>query len=258
LHGEVAFRPSEKNAAYSPPPEVVLDGPSTTIFLPPNSAWQVVVSIPGYWCRREIAQLGPPDSETELRIVVWPLGTISGTVPKLATPLSFLEVETLAPRLPVAQEDAVKGALRCPTDVAGRWSCRMPAAVVDLKLSARGFAPEYRFAVHVPPGTDLDLGPLMLRQGASVAGFVAAAEGDLTPDCAVSLTPTDDANAGKPLSVRVQGEGFFQLTGIAPGNYLLEVTQAGYRAPKLAITVAVDSATYLVHPITLQRSPAPG
>jgi hypothetical protein len=253
LHGKVTLRPTQ--SGFDAPRIADLDGSFTVVPLPPNSSWEVSVSLPGYWSRRENIQLGPSDSEVEQPIVVWPLGTISGSVPRLARPLSGIEVETLAPRSPAAKEAALKGALHCPVDTEGRWACSLPASEFDLKLWAMGFAPEYRVAVQVPPTGNVDLGPLTLRQGASVAGWVQAAQGHLTSECVVSLTAADPDKS--TLSGNVQGNGFFQLLGVKPGNYLLEAHQPGYRTVNLAIRVSAEPSTLLQAPFILQRVPAP-
>ena len=252
LHGEVTLR--QKGADSSR--VAALDGSSSVISLPSNSSWQLSTSIPGYWCRQETVQLGAPESETLQQILAWPLGTISGSAPTLASSLRGIDVETMAPRSAAARAAGLKGALRCPVDSSGKWSCTLPASVFDLKLSVHGFAPEYRLDVNVPPGTSLDLGPLALRPGASVAGWVQVAGGEsLAPQCLVKLTPTDEATTNLPLTGTVRTQGFFQLTGVAPGRYVLEVDQPGFRSPKVPLDVSPGSATYLRGALLLSREP---
>jgi hypothetical protein len=142
-------------------------------------------------------------------------------------------------------------------DANRNWTCsRVPATEFDLTILTRGFAPEYRWAVLVPPGGNLDLGPLALRQGASVAGWVQISPGSaLDPNCIVRLSPAEVTDNSPVLTAKVQGQGFFQLTGVAPGTYVLEAAQSGYRSPKVPITVVLpDSATYLKG-VVLQRAP---
>jgi hypothetical protein len=142
-------------------------------------------------------------------------------------------------------------------DANRNWTCsRVPAAEFDLTILTRGFAPEYRWAVLVPPGGNLDLGPLALRQGASIAGWVQISPGSaLDPNCIVRLSPAEVTDNSPVLTAKVQGQGFFQLTGVAPGTYVLEADQSGYRSPKVPVTVVFpDSATYLKG-VVLQRAP---
>jgi hypothetical protein len=249
----------EPGAAAAVPgerPKQRRDGSSSVISLPSNSSWQLSTSIPGYWCRQETVQLGAPESGTLQQILAWPLGTISGSAPPMASSLRGIDVETMAPRSAAARAAGLKGALRCPVDSSGKWSRTLPASVFDLKLSVHGFAPEYRLDVNVPPGTSLDLGPLALRPGASVAGWVQVAGGEsLAPQCLVKLTPTDEATTNLPLTGTVRTQGFFQLTGVAPGRYVLEVDQPGFRSPKVPLDVSPGSATYLRGALLLSREP---
>ena len=80
LHGQVSLHEVDGSASHV----LALDGPIISTSLPPDSAWEISASLPGYWCRRESIRLGPAGSTTSQSIDTWPLGTISGSLPELA------------------------------------------------------------------------------------------------------------------------------------------------------------------------------
>lgn len=170
-----------------------------------------------------------------------------------------LAAPAFAKRLP-----APKGAIDCPVDEKGFWTCPLPAAVFDLVISADGFVPHYRWAVEIPAGKERALGTLELERGASVAGWLAVDEGPIEPGrCVVRLTPWTqgglDPSAVAKAEQRAQEtavsrDGFFQLKGLAAGVYALEARQPGYSPARIApLRVALQGETFLEEPLVLRR-----
>jgi hypothetical protein len=94
--------------------------------------------------------------------------------------------------------------------------------------------------------------------GASIAGWVQPAAGEaLSHECLAKLSPSEATASTPALSSTVQAEGFFQRTGVAPGSYVLEVDQPGFRSAKLPVNVLPGSATYLRGIFVLSREPGP-
>jgi hypothetical protein len=147
-------------------------------------------------------------------------------------------------------------------EVAGRWTCQLPAATFDFVITARGLdlAPIYKLGVRVPPAATLDLGPLQFSRGASVAGWVEVDQGAIaTGRCVARLSPTVDALSSPlaPVEAQVGEEGFFQFTGVPAGKYLLEIEQPGYLPARQApiMVSSVSSAQYFEHPLLLRSRP---
>jgi hypothetical protein len=196
---------------------------------------------------------------------LWPLAKIAGRVQMLEKGSKLpakLSVTTLAPPSHLKRPEAPKGLLDCPVDEKGEWSCQLPAATFDLVISAAGFIPHYRWGVEVPPGKTLQLGTFDLKLGASVAGWVVVEDGPLDPArCVARLAPLAASGprestglARTAVERKVQKDGFFQLTGIAPGSYLLEISQPGFAPAQVSpVKVWPRAESFMREPVHLQR-----
>jgi hypothetical protein len=239
-----------------------------SLSLPPGSKWEVSAELPGFWVPRKALTVGPPEQPGQLSLDLWPLGTISGQIKAKdrAVPLpKQILVETLAAPPNLKRPGAPKGAMDCPVDKKGAWSCSLPAATFDLVISAQGFIPHYRWGVRVPAGKPLSLGTLELERGNSVAGWIAVEDGSIEPEHCIARLAFLVAGGANLKSVsdlkravfqrEVSKDGFFQFTGLAPGTYILEVQQPGYPAARLS-PVRVESGveTFLREPVMLRRS----
>jgi hypothetical protein len=130
-------------------------------------------------------------------------------------------------------------------------------------LSAEGFIPHYRWNLTVSPGKTTEIGALVLKKGASVAGWVEVEDGAIGPACRARLSPLAGPGSGANVleklqstasEVAVRSDGFFQLAGVPPGNYSLEVQQPGFAAASAhPIAVSPRSQTFLRQPIVLKR-----
>lgn len=225
----------------------------------PNRLLAVAALLPGLF--QLLAAPGQAVS-SELRS----LGRIAGSV-KLADKKERLPKKLVVSTLPLrspASKEVPKGVLDCPVDAQGKWQCPpLPATAFDLVLSTEGFIPQYRWGVKVLPGKTADLGPVRLERGASVAGWVEIEGGRIEENCRARLTPLVSPGGGAAATqkirstaneVTVRKDGFFQLVGVAPGSYLLEVSQEGFApATVQPLEVWPRSETFLRQPVTLKR-----
>lgn len=245
------------------------------VTLPPGS-WRVMGDLQDHWFPSHLLQVKTPPARQVENIRVWATGRVEGRV-RMADPAEPLPGELVmwirsperfqvvggkpaAPReaaVPVAQ-------VPCTVGAEGHFGCALPATDLDLVVRAKGFVPHYRWGADIAQAGALSLGTLLLERGASVAGSVATAEGELQPSaCKVHLERMA-AGGGDPraatrlrstaLRGSVDARGFFQLDGVPPGTYKLIVEQPGY-APGTVMPLEVwqDAETQLRDPVLLHR-----
>jgi hypothetical protein len=266
--GILKLQPLSTSAAGLPKPRSIrIDGDAPAVAdLPAGSRWALSIEMPGYWARRESLEAGLAGTESSHAIALWPTGTIAGAV-RMANPREKppkrVVVEPLVSPLAARQSDPAGEARVCPVDAMHRFSCELPAHVFDLSLSADGYIPRYRWATEIVAGKRLDVGSIELVRGASVAGWALAEEGTLSPGrCTARLIPLVAPGGGR-LGLRIEEtagtatvrkDGFFQLRGVAPGNYLLQVEQPGFAAARaFPIEVWPGAETLVKQPLVLRR-----
>src|SRR4029077_4547295 len=130
------------------------------------SRWSVAATAPGQWARTELFAV----SNGEVVVRLQPAGAVHAEieVPPGESPPSevALRLRPAAAGTPGSSVAAASSASEiCPVKDR-KVACPAPAAVLDLRLRAKGFVSHYRWAVAVPPNGDLDLGKLALRRGA--------------------------------------------------------------------------------------------
>jgi len=178
------------------------------------------------------------DADETLTMYVWPSATVEGTfaLPKGERPPARLEGRV------EAESTAEIGASIPATEIGctvadARWRCTVPATLVDLRLSARGFVPQYFWAVDAQPGSGKALGAVNLLRGASVSGRVALPDrGRLPQDVDVELrpavltaSPADERRAAaRSRSARTNARGFYQFSGVADGLYVVVARKKGW------------------------------
>jgi hypothetical protein len=142
--------------------------------------------------------------------------------------------------------------------------CEVPAKAIHLKISGERGAPHYLWGLKLTAGETRSLGSLPLRLGGSLAGWVEPAPGERLPrglKVKATLAGRQPASLfGRPRVVPPQleaaselgAEGFFQLVGLSPGAYHLEVSGPG-RSVSLAseLFVQKDREVLLKNPMVL-------
>jgi hypothetical protein len=240
-----------------------------TLSLRPGSAWDISAEIPGFWVRRVALKVGSPEVTSRVSLELWPLGKITGTAkakpqtPPLPVPRQLL-VRTLDPPSSLRKATTPPGAMDCPADENGAWSCTLPAGTFDLAISADGFAPTYRKQVSVLPAGSTPLGAIVLERGGSIAGWVAVDDGAIDPgSCVARLAPVvaggtslssalDLARTG--IEQTIGPDGLLHFTGLAPGTYQLQVAQQGYPPIRVSsIRVEASAETFLPEPMVLKK-----
>ncbi len=269
LAGEVRLEPVPgSEPADSQPIQLPVQGQEPLeIRLPPATTWSLTTNIEGSWSASSQFETGPVGTGLIHHVRLWPRAEIEGQLvlpkgvrerpPRVAVRLSASRSAThgLGPR---------KATVVCPVDEERRWRCALPATQLDLLLEIGGFVPHYRWGIDLKEGTTRNLGKLILRQGASVAGWVEIEEGNIAPGaCKAWLTPMLAGGGSAEVSDRlkkiamaalVREDGFFQITGVPTGSYILQVEQPGWAVAKLfPLQVWKGSETFLTQPLTLRR-----
>ncbi|HEY6554482.1 MAG TPA: carboxypeptidase-like regulatory domain-containing protein, partial [Vicinamibacteria bacterium] len=238
-----------------------------SLLLPPGTKWEASGELPDFWIPRKVVAVEEPARPTKLTLDVWPLGKIAGTVKVKDKDVPLpkkVAVKTLAVPAFLNRPAVPKGAMDCPVDEKGAWTCSLPAATFDLVISAQGLTPQYRWGVPVAAGKTTPLGTVMLERGASVVGWVVVEGGQIdSSQCTVRLAVLQSSGADLESATTlertaVQGEvrkdGFFQMTGLAPGTYTLEIQQPGYSAVRVSpVRIDRGAETFLGETLVLRR-----
>ncbi len=264
--GTLILRPEEGKG--EPLRWAVTSAAPISLSLPVGSKWEVSADLPGFWVQRQTAIVGTPDKPSHLTLSLWPLGTVSGVVKikgkGIPLPKQIL-VKTLTPPAFLNRPATPKGAMDCPVDEKGGWRCSLPAATFDLVISAEGMIPVYRWGVQIPAGKTLPLGSIVLERGASVAGWITVEDGAIDPEeCMARLAPLVAGGANlqsasdlgrTAAEQKIRKDGFLQLTGVAPGHYVLEVRQPGYPPVKVSpLRIDAGAETFLAEPLVLKKA----
>ncbi len=159
--------------------------------------------------------------------------------------------------------DEPKGELECPLTAEGRFRCPLPAAVLDLRLSAKGFAPIYWWEISPAAGKPLELGTAQLAAGSSLAGWLVTQEGEPPqPDeVTLALVPAGLVDAKSALEA-IQRQfarheskpllnGFFQFDALKAGDYQLTVEGARFAETRLPVALVEGLESNLREPVLL-------
>lgn len=236
-----------------------------TVALDGDFVWRLSFVLNGLWCRDRVLGAG----QRQAKLTVWKTGIVRG---KIRVPPDRDDPQTISARFESAPlPDTLHGpsgkvprtTVECPVKD-GAFSCELPAAELDLRLRARGYISHYLWSVQVKAGEPVDIGRVLFKPGASVVGFVAA-DGLLKPKSVRVRLDSDVGGAARSpagearqkavgLTTGVNGRGFFQLDGVAPGQYRLSATQPGFaRASLHPVRVLPGSETSLQRPLLLER-----
>lgn len=212
--------------------------------------WSIDVAAAGCWApsvrvRRDNA--GP------IVIPLWPAAVLSG---RLALPKGVEAPQSVAVQIqsPPDERPAVPAtSVQCPV-AEGVFRCAVPAARLDVRVSAEGFVPRYFWGVE---RASLDVVPL--ARGGSLAGIVRfAGKGPPLSEVSLELKPalpsmmgggstTEEKRlASLSMTAHANARGFFQFAALEPGQYTLTARRDGWSTlRKSEIRVADGQETSL-------------
>ncbi len=223
-----------------------------------------------YWAEPVVVE---PDTvpSRQVRLRVWPTWSIEGSMQAdNDEELAELLGATMTARFWRAQDSrsccrqiAVKpsGEGPCFVDSSlGRFECALPKAELDVRLRSEGFAAHHLWALAPGDLQEKDLSTLRFVRGASLVGWVVAANGGEVAGAELRLFPGEsyDFDVRRRL-VQVSHQaiadeyGFFQFAGLEPGIYSLEAVHPSYGKRRVdGIDVLEELEASLIHPVELQ------
>ncbi|HYI10941.1 MAG TPA: carboxypeptidase-like regulatory domain-containing protein [Thermoanaerobaculia bacterium] len=221
----------------------------TRVDLPPGEPCRVVAVDRAIWL--EPAWIVPGSAEVHL--TAFAARPVSGRV-REPWPKSI--------RLRMTRTDPASGPASAPASVdetcpfrEGKFTCVAPIGVYDIAIHAPGRITEYLWAVNLAAGNG-DLGTFRFREGASISGALRFA--DATPPdwkrVEVSATPSGVPGDTAPLvqKTRPNARGWFQIPGIAPGEYLIRARdERGAASTAERVRVSPNGQVELHDPLVL-------
>lgn len=220
-------------------------GSDLVLDLDRTQAWRLTASASGCWAAP--LELPAGDWRALAEIVLLPAATIRGQLPGPDRPQSIEGHVSVPPHI-------VNASTSCRVDAA-RWSCTIPSASADVRLTADGFAPQYYWGLSVPAGETRDLGEARFARGGSIAGWVAAGargatpEGavvELYPETALGTVITDQHLGVRTASTHSNRRGFFQFRGVAPGSYAIVARKEGLSVVRVGGIPVSEPCEYLL------------
>jgi len=232
----------------------------TRVELPPG-LWELAIDSPRFWS----APVYLPASAAEATVKLWPRATVTGHVSP-RSPASATLVVRFAARNAKGEVAEPSGTIDCAfRDRA--WSCALPASELDLQFGLTGYATEFRWGVKVPAGSVTDAGTLDFAPGSALSGTVEVQKhvrADLTA-AEVSLSPAnvEGGAALRELTAKPNSRGFFQVRGLAPGQYVVRARAKGLVTQPRPVEIiagtnaALKAPLILAAPVTLSVSITP-
>ena len=199
--------PSQKRTAAA-------SGGEARLELAPQRVWYVRARAPGYWSGEQAVYVTSGDQTLEA--VLRPAGSIAATLRNVPRDARRVHV-----RFTAAGGGEPAGDLTCVLE-SQRFTCPLPAGHLDVNFAVRGTAYVYRWNVDVAPAALVDLGTIALVPGASIVGLVDASRIRSTP-AVLEVSLRGVHGEGEIARTRPAGNGFFQFTGIIPGEYVIGV-----------------------------------
>lgn len=208
------------------------------------------------WCHDLTVDLsdGPRHVEVRVRPGLAVSGRLVDEAHRPATDRLRLQAQTFGPTRLSGKSETTE-TIRQTIDLQdGRFSTKLPAGRLDLRLAVPGFAPAYLWSLRAK-GPRLDVGAVRLARGSSITGLVldgptgapiAAATVAVTPLADHASQIDSERHRARTLDARTGQTGFFQLVGVRPGRYRIDVNAATRpRQDYGAVEVEDDSETHL-------------
>lgn len=228
------------------PLRVVASGEGSQALELDEGAWTLEVKAPGLWAP-PIKFVASANDVRRLQVDLFEATVVQGRVEgeKGEKPPAEIAIELYPPidngapgdpPRPRRGRDLQALAFRCPVQE-GSFECPAPVGSWDVRIGAADRVGHYFWRVPFPKGSPAVFKPIRLQRGASVVGWVrvegpmkkdGSVQLKLTPFQAASSQTAESTNRALALTTNADARGFFQLTGAAPGAYILTATLEGF------------------------------
>lgn len=226
--------------------DISVTEPNKSVSALPGSSWEASFVATGWWSPSVPITFPAAGTITPISIPVWKTGVVRGTVvvgePDITLPKTMtLTVES--PPIPSGATEINRGTtFECPVGTDGKWSCEIPATVLDLVVRQKGITPMYRWGVAVSTATPRELGTFTLKRGASLTAWLdrvtakalkSPAQARLVRNVPSAPSQTTMRLAAPVAEAAFNPRGAVQLAPVPPGSYMLEVSAPGYATARV-------------------------
>jgi len=224
--------------------------------------WAVDIESADWWHQRRYFTV---DGSVTIDVPLWRAGEVRGRVEMvrhsaLPRELTARFIEMTSERKPLSGEAS------CPIAEDGRFGCRVPMLALDLRVKAKGYVTRFFWNRHVEPGKDLDLGTVLLQEGAAIVGRVEVAPNvpaALAKQLRVFAAPSTVSAVGAPnlpniklltLPAIVETKGIFHIDAVPGGEYTITAVAGKFRSRSIRVGVR-GTATSELHETLLVSPP---
>ncbi|HEV7765124.1 MAG TPA: carboxypeptidase-like regulatory domain-containing protein [Thermoanaerobaculia bacterium] len=208
--------------------------------------WELTLDAPGLWAAPKLARDGDA-----IVFDTFPTGLITGELQidgLKSTSLPDPKVRFI-PTATGTGDGRAEGVVKCSA-ADTKLQCAIPAGNYDLRIGAIGYSSHYVWSTTIRAGIPNELGVIDLHRGASLTGLVKLHPEVDVPlaEVRVLLTPSGTGVAERR-SAQPNQRGFFQLSGLTPGEYLVTSVATGYRSDSRPVRVIDNMAADLREPL---------
>lgn len=195
-----------------------------------------------------------PDTR-EVVVDGWPTAVVRGevAVPRGESDPQEIEIRW-QPFGDTAPDDPPAGAISCAI-AERRFACNVPASRFDVMARVRTYVSHFARDLELKPGSEHDLGKLVLKHGGSLLGRVAGPEKSALEKVTVSVTPVSADDPGlsrrQTLRTRPDSKGRFYLEALAPGEYLVEARKDANVSVRERVVLRENAQAELLRPLLL-------
>jgi len=264
-HGSTQSTKERRTSSF----ELELDGKAHIDL--PSGSWKLELNATDYWAAPRLVTL--EDSAAAVAFEIWPAAKAQGQIvlPEDEPPLERIRLEFVPTteaedeKSETAEpEDLPSGVVSCPVEDL-QWVCSLPVGAFDLRLDARAYVSHFMWNVSISSGEVAELGAFPLERGSSITGWVeiAGAESELE-GVEISLRPralrlpltTSEKRVERSrITASTNDRGFFQITGMAPGQYVIEASKANFAPARASVEVLADQITEISDPPLILHPP---
>ena len=218
----------------------------------PEGTWEIRLRSPAHHAQPLTLHLPPSGAKEKMQW--WPLVELKGVLRWPATE----KAPTVARArfgLGPGNKDGPRGEVECPVDSAGKFTCPVPQAKLDLRIRAATFVSHYFWGLDLSQAAARQLSTLALRPGASLSGWVLTSEGGALPaDLVVAASPIGvDPKLSADLAVKAKPakNGFFHLEALPPGQHNVMARAVGWADGAVAVNIIERAEAELREPLVI-------